>query len=107
MMTRRASLITLAGMLAGVATIGVGSVSAQATKSGIETKAKEAASKAQIDWQSLPAEQQEKLKEQWKMDADKAQQKWNSMTPEQQATEKQKVAATADKAQKKWQSLPK
>ena len=107
MMTRRASLITLAGMLAGVATIGIGSVSAQATKSGIETKAKEAASKAQIDWQSLPADQQQKLKEQWKMDADKAQQKWNSMTPEQQDAEKQKVAATADKAQKKWQSLPK
>jgi hypothetical protein len=107
MMTRRASLIALAGIVAGVASIGIGSVSAQATKSGIEAKAKEGATKARMDWQSLPAEQQQKLREEWKMDAEKAQQKWNALTPEQQDAEKQKVAAVADKAQKKWQSLPK
>lgn len=106
-MTRRASMIALAGMLGGVVTLNVGGVAAQATKSGIEAKTKDAMQTARTDWQALPAEQQQKLQERWKVDADKAKQKWNAMTPEQQDTEKQKVMAEAGKAQEKWQLLPK
>jgi len=106
-MNRRASMIALAGMLAGAVTLNVGGVAAQATKSGIEAKTKDAMQAAKADWQALPAEQQQKLQEQWKVDADKAKQKWNAMTPEQQDTEKQKVMAEVGKAQKKGQSLPK
>jgi hypothetical protein len=106
-MTRRESLIAMAGVLVGGVTIGVGSVSAQATKSGVETRAKDAGKRTQAEWQSLSAEEQQKLREQWQMDAEKAQQKWNALTPEQQEAERQKVASAAGKAQKKWQSLPK
>ena len=101
------SLIALAGMPTGVVAVAIGSVSAQATKSGIEARTKDAAKKTQAEWQSLSPEEQQKFRDQWKVDAEKAQAKWNSLTPEQQDAEKQKVTAAAKKGQQKWQVLPK
>ena len=106
-MVRRAALIALAGMLAGVVTISVGSVSAQdMTKSVIKERLKEGAAKVQAKWQSLPPEQQQKLMAQWKVTAEEAVKKWESLTPAQQQELKQKTAAAVKKVQKKWQQLP-
>lgn len=112
MMTRRSSVITLAGLLAsGLLFAGIlsapGPVSAQATQTEIKQKAKTQATKAATKWESLTPEQQKKLQDQWKVAADQAEQKWASMTPEQQQQAIGTAKADASKAKKKWQATPK
>ena len=114
MMTRRRSLVTLAGLASGFlvsAGLGLpGSVSAQSgspTKSGVKAKSKAAAKKGQMKWESLTPEQQEQAKTKLQAGAEKANEKWNSLTPEQQQEMIGKGQAGAQRARKKWQSLPK
>jgi hypothetical protein len=110
MMTRRSSLLALAGLVSGMLVTGGFSlprqVSAQPTQTEIKQKAKQGGQKAAAKWDSLSPEQQQQLQDKWKMTADQAQAKWDSMTPEQQQQAAARGKSAAQKAQKKWQSLP-
>jgi hypothetical protein len=109
-MTRRSSLLALAGLVSGLLVTGDFSlprqVSAQPTQTEIKQKARQGAEKAVAKWDSLSPEQQQQLEDKWKMTAEQAQAKWNSMTPEQQQQAIGRGKTAAQKVQKKWQSLP-
>ncbi len=111
MMTRRAVMIALAGMLVGVVATGVGTASAQATQSGLQQKATKAVTSAQTKWESLTPEQQQAYIADGKMAQAEAKAKWDTLTPEQQAAYKDKAVtagkAKSQKAKGKWQALPK
>ncbi|OGL15282.1 MAG: hypothetical protein A3F92_14355 [Candidatus Rokubacteria bacterium RIFCSPLOWO2_12_FULL_71_22] len=111
MMTRRASLITLAGLVGGFVaggSLGAGSVSAQSpTQTEIKAKGRAAVEKGQVKWESLTPEQQEAMKTRAKGDMQKAQAQWQSMTPEQQQEMLSAGKAAAQRGRKKWQALPK
>jgi hypothetical protein len=87
-MTRRSSLLALAGLVSRLLVTGDFSlprqVSAQPTQTEIKQKARQGAEKAVAKWDSLSPEQQQQLESKWKTAAEQAQAKWNSMTPEQQ-----------------------
>jgi hypothetical protein len=110
MMTRRSSLMALAGLLSGFLVAGglglIQLVSAQPTQTEIKQKGGAAAQKAATKWDSLTPEQQQQLQEKWKLNAEQAQAKWNAMTPEQQQQVAARGKAAAQKARQKWQSLP-
>lgn len=110
-MTRRSSLITLAGLVSGLLFAGglsvPGPVSAQKTQTEMKEKAKGSAAKAAATWESLTPEQQKKLMDQWNVTADQAKVKWAAMTPEQQQQAIATGQAGVDKAKKKWQATPK
>jgi acyl-CoA reductase-like NAD-dependent aldehyde dehydrogenase len=110
MMTRRTSLVTLAGLVSGFLVSGspsvIRSVSAQPTQTEIKERGKQAAKQAQVKWESLTPEQQQKLEERWHADAQKAKEKWDSMTPEQQQQAIAQGKAAAQRVRKKWQQLP-
>ncbi len=110
MLTRRSSLLTLAGLVSGFLVTGQFSlprqVSAQPTQTEIKQKGRQGAQKAVVKWDSLSPEQQQQLQDRWKMTAEQAQAKWNSMPPEQQQQAMAKGKSAAQRAQKKWQSLP-
>jgi hypothetical protein len=110
MMTRRSSLLALAGLVSGMLATGELSlprqVSAQPTQTEIKQKARQGAEKAVAKWDSLSPEQQQQLQDRWRMTAEQAQAKWNSMPPEQQQQAMAKGKSAAQKAQQKWQSLP-
>jgi hypothetical protein len=110
MMTRRSSLLALAGLVSGILVTGEFNlpqqVSAQPTQTEIKQKARQGAQKSVAKWDSLSPEQQQQLQDKWKITAEQAQAKWNSMPPEQQQQAMAKGMSAAQKAQKKWQSLP-
>ena len=109
-MTRRASLLALAGLMSGILVTGdfslPGQVSAQPTQTEMKQKARQGAQKTVAQWDSLSPEQQQQLQEKWQMTAEQAEAKWNSMTPAQQQRAVARGKSPAQKAQKKWQSLP-
>ena len=106
LMTRRASLITMAGLIGGF--LAAGTASAQGpTQSGIKSKARGAMEQGKVKWESLTPEQQEAMKARAKGDVQKAQEQWQSMTPEQQQEVIAAGKATGQRARKKYQSLPK
>ena len=112
LMTRRTSLVALAGLASGflVSEILAGSVSAQGdttTKTRVKEKAKATMKKGQVKWESLTPEQQAHAKETLKADAEQAKAKWESLTPERQQELVGKGAATVQRGRKKYQSLPK
>jgi hypothetical protein len=98
MLTRRSSLLALAGLAGGILVAGAlcppRQVSAQPTRTEIKQK-------AVAKWDSLSPEQQQLLQDQWKMTAEQAQAKWDSMPPEQQQQAMARVKSAAQKAQKK------
>ena len=106
-MTRRSSLLALAGLVSGILVTGDFSMprqgSAQPTQTEIKQKAKQGGQKAVTKWDSLSPEQQQQLQDKWKMTAEQAQAKWNSMPPEQQQQAVSRGRSAAQKAQKKWQ----
>jgi hypothetical protein len=88
MMTRRSSLLALAGLVSGILATGTLSltrqVSGQPTQTEIKQKIRQGAQKAVAKWDSLRPEQQQQLQDRWKMTVEQAQAKWNWMPPEQQ-----------------------
>jgi hypothetical protein len=110
MITRRSSLLALAGLASGMLITGTfglpGQAAAQRTQTEMKQKAKEGAQKAATKWDSLSPEQQQQIQDQWKVTADQAQAKWNAMPPEQQQQAISRAKSAAQKAQKKWQSIP-
>jgi hypothetical protein len=111
MMTRRLSLIALAGLVSGFLVTGSFSLprpvsAAQHTQTEIKQKGKETAKKGQAKWESLSPEQQQQLQDKWHVTADQAQEKWDSMSPEQQQQAKAKGKTAAQKTRQKWQTLP-
>ena len=113
-MTRRASLIALAGLASGFLVSGSlglpGSVAAQSespTKTGIKAKTKAAMKKGQVKWESLTPEEKEQVKAKLNTTVEQAQAKWESLPPERQEQLYLKGQATSQAARKKWQSLPK
>jgi hypothetical protein len=109
-MTRRSSLLALAGLVSGLLVAGDLSlprqVSAQPTQTEIKQKARQGAEQAVAKWDSLSPEQQQQLENKWKMTVEQAHAKWNAMTPEQQQQAIARGKTAAQKSQKKWQSLP-
>lgn len=110
MITRRLSLLAVAGLVSGIWLAGsffsLPMAVAEPTQTEIKDKAKQRAQKGQDRWQSMTPEQQQSAKEKGETAVDKGQEKWQSMTPEAQDAAKQKGKTGAQKAQKKWQSLP-
>jgi hypothetical protein len=86
-MTRRSSLLALAGLASDILFAGGLSlprqVSAQPTQTELKQKARQGAQKAVAKWDSLSPEQRQLLQDQWKMTAEQAQAKWDSIPPEQ------------------------
>jgi hypothetical protein len=107
MNTRRIRLVAI-GLVSGmlVSSLGLPAVSAQATKSGLKAKAKQAETAAMTKWESLTPEQQQHLTQTWKTDVGKAQAKWQSLTPEQQQQAMTAGKAEVQKGRQKWQQLP-
>jgi hypothetical protein len=110
MMTKRASLLAVAGLVSGIwlagSFISLPLAVAQPTQTEVKEKAKQRAKKGQERWQSMTPQQQQAAKERGEEAVDKGQEKWQSMTPEEQQAAKEKGKSAVKKAQKKWQSLP-
>jgi hypothetical protein len=86
-MTRRSSLLALAGLASEILFAGGPSlprqVFAQPTQTELKQKARQGSQKAVARWDSLSPEQRQLLQDQWKMTAEQAQAKWDSIPPEQ------------------------
>jgi hypothetical protein len=109
-MTKRTSLLAIAGLMSGIWLAGsfapLPLAWAQPTKTEIKQKGKQKSQKGQENWQSMTPEEQQAAKEKGQAASQESQEKWQSMTPEEQQAAKQKAKGGTQKARKKYQSLP-
>ncbi len=110
MMSRRSSLLVIAGLVSGIWLAGsfapLPVAASQRTKTEVKQEAREKGEQGQDKWQSMTPEEQQQAKEKGKAGAEKKQEQWQSLTPEQQQAAKEKGQKGAQKTKKKWQSLP-
>jgi hypothetical protein len=110
MMTRRSSLLAIAGLVSGIwlagSVISVPPASAQPTQTEIKQKTKKKAAKSREEWQAMTPEEQQAAKEAAKEKANKSREEWQAMTPEEQQAAKHKAKKGAAKTREKWQALP-
>jgi hypothetical protein len=110
MMTRRSSLLAIAGLVSGIWLVdsfsSVPLASAQPTQTEIKKKAKKKAGQSREEWQSMTPEEQKAAKGEAKQEAAEKREEWQSMTPEEQKAAKGKAKKRGGKTREQWQSLP-